>query len=270
MSREDSRLRFEAAKRKTQPRSIRNERSCSISSHRSGRKKALGKKSSKQSTKGSSKGTQTRQQIIDQALKIAAQEGLAALSIGRLAKEVGISKSGLFLHFGSKSNLESAVVERADLYFFDYIMVPLEARGLQGIERVWMLCDFWLDFVEQRVLPGGYFFTGAYFQCAGQSGPIPRQIRQVVRSWVETLREALSQARRRDEVRGSVDVLQAAVELSCILIAAQWSQLMGYTDRNSARSSILAHLRALATEDIPAHAFESVDAWQAYLNGKVE
>lgn len=209
---------------------------------------------------------QTRQQIVNRALHIAAQEGFGALSIGRLAKELKMSKSGLFLHFGSKANLESAVVERANLHFFDYIVVPIEEKGLVGIERVWALCDSWLDFVEQGILPGGYFFTGAYFQCARQSGPIPGQIKRVIREWVDTLGEALHQARRRDEVCGNVDAEQAAVELNCILIGAQWSQLMAYTDPVSARSAILAKLRDLATAEIPTHAFASLKAWKVFLN----
>jgi len=230
----------------------------------------LGKKSRKQAAQGPSKGTQTRHLIVDRALNIAAQEGLGVLSIGRLANELKMSKSGLFLHFGSKSNLESAVVERAALYFYDYVIAPIEEKGLQGIERAWALCDSWLDFLEQRILPGGYFFTGAYFQCAGQSGAIPRQIRQAVRDWVDALGQALSQARRRDEVRGGVDIVQAAVELNCVLIGAQWSQLMAYTDHKSARLTILAHLRDIASEEIPAHVFESVEAWQAYLNNRAD
>jgi hypothetical protein len=149
-------------------------------------------------------------------------------------------------------------------------MVPIEEKGLQGIDRVWALCDSWLDFVEQRRLPGGYFFSGAYFQCAGQSGPIPRRIRQAVHDWVDALGEALRQARRCDEVRGSVDVGQAAVELRCVLIGAQWSQLMAYTNHETARLTVLAHLRDLASEEIPARVFESVDAWQAYLESRAD
>jgi AcrR family transcriptional regulator len=230
----------------------------------------LKKNSRMQAAQGPTKGTQTRHLIVDRALNIAAQEGLGALSIGRLAKDLNMSKSGLVLHFGSKANLELAVVERADLYFFDYIMVPIDEKGLQGIERVWALCDFWLDFVEQRRLPGGYFFSGAYFQCAGRSGPIPRRIRQAVHDWVDALGEALSQARRRDEVRGSVDVVQAAVELSCVLIGAQWSQLMAYTNHKTARLTVLAHLRDLASEEIPVGVFESGEAWQAYLESRAD
>ena len=207
---------------------------------------------------------------MDRALHIAAQEGLGALSIGRLAKELEMSKSGLFVHFGSKETLESAVIERASLHFFDHIMAPIEEEGLVGIERVWALCDSWLDFVEQGILPGGYFFTGAYFQCAGQSGSIPRQIKRVVRDWLDSLREALNKARWHDEVRMTIDAEQAAFELNSILIGAQWSQLMAHKDHTHARSAILAKFRSLATEEIPARAFGSVKAWKAYLKHRDE
>lgn len=211
------------------------------------------------------KGANTREEIVARALNIAALEGLGALSIGRLAKEFKMSKSGLFAHFGSKENLETAVVEQASILFFDHVLVPIEERGLEGIERVWALCDSWLDFVEQGILPGGYFFTGAYFQCAGQSGSIPRQIKQVVRDWRDVLSKALDQARWRDEVRMAVDAEHVAIELSSVLIGAQWSQLMTHTDHTDARSVILAKLASLATEEIPASAFESVESWRSYL-----
>ena len=214
------------------------------------------------------KGANTREEIVARALNIAALEGLGALSIGRLAKELKMSKSGLFAHFGSKENLETAVVERASVLFFDYVLVPIEESGLEGIERVWALCDSWLDFVEQGILPGGYFFTGAYFQCAEQSGSIPKQIKRVVRDWRDALRKALDQARWRDEVGMTVDAEQVAFELNSILIGAQWSQLMTHTDRTDARSAILAKLASLATEEIPASAFDSVRAWRKYLESR--
>jgi AcrR family transcriptional regulator len=226
----------------------------------------LKQKGRSQSRQGATKGSQTRQRIIGRALNIAAQEGLGALSIGRLAKELKMSKSGLFLHFGSKETLELAVVERASLHFFDHIMVPIEEKGFVGIERVWALCDSWLDFVEQGILPGGYFFSGAYFQCAKQNGSIATEIQQVLRDWVDTLAKALNQARRRDEVRGSVDAGQAAVELHSILVGAQWCQLMAHRDDINARLAILAYLRNIATDEIPTHAFESLRAWKIYLD----
>jgi AcrR family transcriptional regulator len=146
------------------------------------------------------KGPKTREEIVARALNIAALRGLAALSIGGLAKELNMSKSGLFAHFGSKENLEKAVVERASSLFVDHILIPIEQDGLEGIERIWALCDLWLTFVEKSVLPGGYFFTGAFFQYAEQSGSIPKQFKRIARDWLNALRDALDQSRSQEEV----------------------------------------------------------------------
>ena len=82
-------------------------------------------------------------------MRIAAVEGLGALSIGRLAKELRMSKSGLFVHFGSKEKLEMAVVERAYDIFNGRILLPAE-EVTPGIERVWTLCNLWLEFIEDQ------------------------------------------------------------------------------------------------------------------------
>ena len=111
-----------------------------------------GNKRSRQG-RGRTKGQETREVIIVRATEIAAYEGLAAISIGRLAKDLGMSKSGLFLHFGSKKKLESAIIEEARSQFFNHVVEPVEAK-LQGIERVWALCDLWVDFAEKGPLPG--------------------------------------------------------------------------------------------------------------------
>jgi AcrR family transcriptional regulator len=226
------------------------------------------KKGATKTARGPTKGSETRQLVVALALQIAAREGLSALSIGRLAKELRMSKSGLFLHFGSKEKLESAVLELARLQLFSHILKPIEAAGLQGIERVWALCDFWMDFSEHGPLRGGYFFTGAFFRSAKINGPIPRQIRRVVRDWMDLLVEALKQARRSDEIRPSVDTEEAAFDLNSILIGAQWALLMTGRDYTKARSAILSHLRSLATDEIPDRAFESVKTWKAYLKNR--
>jgi AcrR family transcriptional regulator len=88
-----------------------------------------------------SRGEQTRQAILERAVKMAVREGLDALTIGRLAKELGMSKSGLFAHFHSKQELELATVEKAKEVFGEAVLRPAKAtRG--GIERLWTLCDF--------------------------------------------------------------------------------------------------------------------------------
>src|SRR6266852_4205596 len=144
----------------------------------------VAKKRGKGFAGGASKGKKTQDEIIARAMRIAAVEGLGALTIGRLAKELRMSKSGLFVHFGSKEKLEMAVVERAYDIFNGRILLPAEEEVTPGIERVWVLCDLWLEFVENRVLRGGYFFTGAFWERAPQDGAIARRIRQIIEEWL--------------------------------------------------------------------------------------
>ena len=212
------------------------------------------------------KGDLTRQTVILKGLEIAALESLRAISIGRLAHELRMSKSGLFLHFGSKEKLESAVIEEARVQFFNHVVQPVEI--MRGIERVWALCDRWIDFAEKGLLPGGYFFSGAFFETAEQHGSIPRQIRGVVRDWMDVLQDSLKQARRRDELNPEMDTDEIGFAIHGLLLGAQWSCLMTGRDHTNARSTLLARLRCLATDEIPDDAFESLKAWKAYLKNR--
>jgi AcrR family transcriptional regulator len=202
---------------------------------------------------------------VDRAIHIAASEGLGAISIGRLAKDLHMSKSGLFVHFGSKEKLEAAVIQGAADIFFGHVLDPAEEGVEAGIERVWALCDYWLEFVEHKVLPGGYFFTGAFFVYAEQEGLIAKEIRDIVHEWFEALRRAVDEARHRFELRIEVNAKRTACELNNLLLGAQWSRLLDHLDHSKARSAILAKLKTLATEKIPADAFDSVMAWRHYM-----
>ena len=181
-----------------------------------------------------------------------------------------MSKSGLFVHFGSKEKLEMAVVERAYDIFSGRILLPAEEEIPSGIEQVWALCDLWLKFVENRPLPGAYFFTGAFWERAPQHGAIARRIRQIIEEWLTALRRAVDGARGRGEIRREVDAERTALELNSLLIGAQWSYLLADEDHSKARLAILAKLGALATEDIPATAFDSVRDWRRYLENRHE
>lgn len=217
---------------------------------------------------GPTKGELTRQAVVIRALDIAALEGMSAISIGRLAEALRMSKSGLFLHFGSKEKLESAVVELARILFFSRVVGPVDEEKLKGVERLWVLCDQWLDFAEKGPLRGGYFFSGVFFETSKQHGPIPRQVRSVLRGWMDVLDTALRQARRRDELTPEIDTQEVAFEINGILLGAQWSYLMTGRDHTNARSALLAKLRSLATEEIPDDAFASVKAWKVYLRNR--
>ena len=225
----------------------------------------MAKKGRKRLAGGLAKGRKTQETIVDRAMRMAAIEGLGALSIGRLAKALNMSKSGLFVHFGSKEKLQAAVITRAGQIFFGHIQGRAEDEVEAGIERVWALCDYWLEFIEKRALPGGYFFTGAFFVSAEQHSFLAQRIRDVVEEWVTALRTAVNEARHRFELRIEVNAKRTAFELNALLLGAQWSRLLSHLDHSQARVAILAKLKSLATENIPADAFDSVMAWRHYL-----
>src|SRR5712692_5331255 len=215
-----------------------------------------------------SQGEQTRQVILARALKIAAREGLAALTIGRLAEELRMSKSGLFAHFHSKRALELATLEMANEVFAEAVLRPAQASRA-GIERLWSLCDLWLQHIERRVFSGAYFFTGAFFEYANRPGPIARLITQVAREWFKTLRKAVEEAQEQGEINPDAEAKQVAWELNGRLVGAYWAYLLecGGSYRE-ARAALLGRLRELATAEIPTSAFESVRAWKEYLREK--
>jgi AcrR family transcriptional regulator len=215
-----------------------------------------------------SHGERTREAILARALKIAAREGLAALTIGRLARELRMSKSGLFAHFHSKRALELATLEMAKEVFTEAVLLPAQARRA-GIERLWNLCDLWLQHIERRVFAGAYFFTGAFFEYAARPGPIAEAITRVAQEWFKTLRKAVEEAQEQGEISPDTEAKQVAWELNGRLVGAYWAYLLECGGRyREARIALLGRLRELATGEIPASAFESVRAWKKYLQEK--
>jgi AcrR family transcriptional regulator len=213
-------------------------------------------------------GEQTRQAILTRALKVAAREGMAALTIGHLAEELRMSKSGLFSHFRSKRALELATLEMAREVFADAVLRPaLASQG--GVKRLWTLCDLWLQHIEGRVFTGAYFFTGAFFEYADRPGPIAEAITRVAREWFNTLRKAVQEAQEQGEINPGAKAKQIAWELIDRLVGAYWAFLLERGGHfREVRIALLDRFQELATLEIPATAFESVRAWKEYLQRK--
>jgi AcrR family transcriptional regulator len=218
---------------------------------------------------GVSKGPETRKRILAHSMKVAASHGLAGLTIGRLARDLGMSKSGLFAHFRSKRFLELATINEARKVFTSQVLAPATA-GNEGIEHLWILCDSWLAHIEHRVFPGGYFFTGAFFECAERSGAIEEEINSMARGWWKSLKNAVVKAQNRKEIDPAVDARRISFDLNGILMAAYWAFLVEKDGGifREARITVLTKLGGSATPRIPASAFKSENAWTEYLNGK--
>lgn len=214
------------------------------------------------------KGKKTRATITTRALEIAAAEGLAALTIGRLAQELKMSKSGLFAHFRSKEALELETVELARTMFAAQVLSPAEETQ-PGLENLWNLCHFWLEHVEERVFRGAYFFAGAFFERAPQGGAVGREIKRAVKEWLDALQAAVREAQKRKELDREADAEQTAFDLNGLLLGIYWAHLMGeWGALDQGRDKVLGKLEALATEKVPAKAFRSVGAFRRYLKKK--
>lgn len=214
------------------------------------------------------KGKESRAAIAARALEIAAAEGLAALTIGRLAEGLKMSKSGLFAHFRSKEALELATVELARTVFANHILVPAE-RGQPGLERLWKLCDFWLQHIEDQVFRGAYFFAGAFFERGRQRGVVARQIKAAARDWLEALERAVKESQRHKEIKRNAIAEETAMELNGLLLGAYWADLMGqWGALDKAREKVLERLEAMATDQVPSTAFRSARAFRRYWRWK--
>ena len=166
-----------------------------------------------------SKGERTRHAILTRAAELATQEGLEPLSIGRLADATGMSKSGLFAHFGSKEELQLATVDHAASLFVDEVIAPAR-EAPKGLARVWALCDHMIDYAERQVFPGGCFFAATSVEFNHRPGPVRDRIAEMVRSWLSYLEHAVEQAQVAGELDASVPPSEIAFQLDAFAQAA--------------------------------------------------
>lgn len=198
------------------------------------------------------KGQRTREGILRAAVDLASVEGLEGLTIGRLADELKMSKSGLFAHFGSKEDLQLATVATAREIFVEYVVRPALAAPA-GMPRLWSLCDRWLGHVEDKIFPGGCFFTAASFEFDSRPGPVRKAIVEAMRTWLSTLTRAVEEAKKSEHIKADVDAAQFAFEIYSMAMGAHWAfQLLDQKNAFSkARQTILARISALATRRCP-------------------
>jgi AcrR family transcriptional regulator len=198
------------------------------------------------------KGVRTRESILRVAVDLASVEGLEGLTIGRLADELKMSKSGLFAHFGSKEELQLATTAMAREIFVEHIIRPALADG-EGIKRLLRLCQGWLNHVEAHVFKGGCFFSAASLEFDGRTGPVRDAIVEAMKDWLSTLSRAVDVAKKARHIKASVNPEQFAFEIYSLAMGANWAlQLLDdKTAMKKARENILQRIKAVATPTCP-------------------
>jgi len=189
------------------------------------------------------KGERTRESILRVAVDLASIEGLEGLTIGGLASELKMSKSGLFAHFGSKQDLQLATVTMASEIFKDKVVLPALAED-KGMPRLWALCERWLSHVENKVFAGGCFFTAASFEFDSRPGPVRAAIVKAMSQWLSTLTRAIEEAQKIGHLKADAKASQLALEIYSMAVGGHWaSQLLGQkTALATARETIRARL----------------------------
>src|SRR5579864_8472938 len=166
--------------------------------------------------------SKTRQEILRTSMDIASAEGLEGLSIGRLATELNMSKTGIFAHFGSKEQLQLATVNAAKQVFLEQVVQPSLTQS-RGVPRLRAMLENWIGYVERIVFRGGCFFAAASAEFDSRPGAVRDEIAGLTKAWLIALQDEIAFARSAKQVKADVDPVQIAFELHAYVQEANWA-----------------------------------------------
>lgn len=187
----------------------------------------------------------TRAEILKHAVDIASVEGLEGVSIGRLAAELAMSKTGIFAHFGSKEELQLATIDTAGKIFIDEVVEPA-LKSTRGIPRLSALLHSWLSYVERIVFRGGCFFAAASAEFDSRPGKVKDKIAELTKAWVVALEDEIREGQRLRQLSKKVDPHQLVFELHAYVQEANWAFKL-FDDKTAfarARSAITNRIAA--------------------------
>ena len=166
------------------------------------------------------KGQQTKAAIVDAALRMAAQVGLEGLSIGSLAETMGMSKSGVFAHFGSRDELQISVIREYYARFEAQVFQPAMAQP-RGLPRVRALFENWMRFTSAELDSGCIFISGAV-EFDDRPGPVRDALAEAVDAWIEAMTRAVAQACEQGHLAADADPRQISFEIHALILALHY------------------------------------------------
>jgi len=162
------------------------------------------------------KGEETRAAILDAALGIARRDGMEGLTIGLLAERMDMSKSGVFAHFGSRTDLQLAVLQEYARRFVDEVLSPA-VRAPRGLPRLRALLERWLALLAQEIEAGCILIGGAS-EYDDRPGPLHDALAAIVGGWKRELLKAVRQAREIGDLRADLDCDQLVFEIYGVML----------------------------------------------------
>lgn len=162
------------------------------------------------------KGAATREMILDHAYAIACRDGLEGLSIGDLAQTVGMSKSGVFAHFGSREDLQLAVLDNGGRRFGEAVLIPA-LRAPRGVARLRAIVDGWFDWVRDN--RQGCLIMGAVSEYDSRPGALHDAVVELIQRWRDATARAVTLAVEGGELRSDTDASQLSFEIFGVALA---------------------------------------------------
>ena len=192
------------------------------------------------------KGQQTKAAIVDAALGLASTIGLEGLSIGALAEITGMSKSGVFAHFGSREELQISVIRQYHDRFEAEVFYPA-MQAARGLPRLQAMFDNWMVQTSAEIDSGCIYISGAV-EFDDRAGPVRDALASSVATWQNALQRAVTQAQQEGQLRAEVDPLQMAFEIHGLILAlhyeARFLKVTGAVERaRQGFARLLAHYR---------------------------
>ena len=185
--------------------------------------------------RNASKGEETRAAILAAAVEQASASGVESLTIGSLAEKTGMSKSGLFAHFGSKLELQIAALDEASRLFTEGVLLPA-LKAPRGLKRLRAIFEHWITWPQRASLPGGCPIDAATREYHHQPGPMRDAVIERQKQLGRELAKAVHLAVETGELKPGTDPGQVAFDMFGILLAFYRTELMLGTDEASRRA----------------------------------
>jgi AcrR family transcriptional regulator len=207
----------------------------------------------------------SKRRILEHAAAVASTDGLERVTIGRLAEDLGMSKAGLYGHFGSKERLQLETVAIGREIFRRHVIAPAE-QAPAGLPRLWALCTTYLAYVAAGVFPGGDFFVTVANEYDTRTGPVHDEIAAAITIWMRRLEGVIADAVELGHL-SPCDPAQLAFEIEALLVAGNHVYHLDNDPRalELARAGIARRLEDLRTPGTPALA-----GWSTPERGRQE
>lgn len=194
----------------------------------------------------------TKARILDRAYQFAGLYGLEALTIGQLADDMGMSKAGIYGHFGSKEALQLQLIRHAQARFWHDVIEPAEAAP-DGVPRLWAMCSTLVSYSTDTGLHGGDFWVTVFHEYASRSGPVREAVEATMNDWLQRLAGLISAGITLGQLI-PCDPAQLAFEIQALLGAGGHQYRLCHDPKAPARgaAAILDRLEALRSHGFPA------------------